>query len=146
MRAGAPTRLRSTIEAATSLATACGSKTITLHPVWVWAVVHGHKPVENPGWPVKYRGRLAVHAGRGNAVEDERARAELARLGVDVPADVGTVELVDCVRKDSGELWPDERLAHPLAAGPVCWLLEGEQPLDEPVPMAGRQGIWEAVF
>lgn len=115
-------------------------------------VVHGHKPVENRGWLVKYRGRLAIHAGRGNAVEDERARAELARLGVKVPDDVlrsavvGTVVLVDCVRKGSGEFWPDGRLAHPLAKGPVCWLLEGEQPLAEPVPMSGRQGIWEAMF
>lgn len=127
-------------------------KAITLHPVWAWAVVHGHKPVENRGWSVKYRGRLAIHAGRGNAAEDERARAELARLGVEVPDDVprsaivGTVELVDCVRKGSGELWPDERLAHPLAAGPVCWLLEDEHPLDEPVPVPGRQGLWEATL
>lgn len=127
-------------------------KAITLHPVWAWAVVHGHKPVENRGWSVKYRGRLAIHSSRGNAAEDERARAELARLGVKVPDDlprsaiVGTVELVDCVRKGSGELWPDERLAHPLATGPVCWLLEGERLLDEPVPMSGRQGIWEAAF
>ncbi len=97
-------------------------------------------------------GRLAIHAGRGNPAEGEWAWAELARLGVKVPDDVprsaivGTVELVDCVRKGSGELWPDERLAHPLASGPVCWLLEDAQALDELVSMPGRQGIWEAAF
>lgn len=122
--------------------------TITLHPACGLAVVYGHKLVECRAWPIKYRGRLAIHAGRGNPVEGEWAWAELTRLGVKVPDEeprsvmVGTVELVDCVRKGSGELWPDERLTHPLASGPVCWLLECEQPLDEPVPMPGQQGIW----
>lgn len=114
--------------------------------------MHGHKPAENRGWSAKYRGRLAIHAGRGNPAEDDRARAELARLGVEVPGEVrrstivGTVERVDCVRKGSGELRPDERLEHPLASDPVCWLLENARPLDQPVSMLGRQGIWEAVF
>ncbi len=81
-------------------------KTPKRHPAWGWAVVYGHKPVQCRAWPVKYRGRLAIHAGRGNPAEDEWAWGELARLGVKVPDDVprraiaGTVEMVDCVRKE----------------------------------------------
>lgn len=84
-------------------------KTPAPQPAWGWAVVYGHKPVQCRVWPVKYRGRLAIHAGCGNPAEEERARAELARLGVEVPDDVrrwaivGMVEMVDCVCRGGGE-------------------------------------------
>lgn len=95
-------------------------KTPAPHPASAWAVVYGHQSVQCRAWPVKYRGRLAIHAGRGNAAEDERARAELARLGVNVPdnvrrsAIVGMVEMIDCLWSKRPGFWRDACLTYPL--------------------------------
>ena len=37
-------------------------KTLTIHPVWAWAIVHGHKRVENRTWRTAHRGPLLIHA------------------------------------------------------------------------------------
>jgi hypothetical protein len=33
----------------------------TIHGLWAWAIVNGHKRVENCSWPVNYRGDLWIH-------------------------------------------------------------------------------------
>ena len=66
-------------------------KAIVVYPVWAWAIVHGHKPVENRSWHTQHRGPLLIQASQdtvdsrqGNA----RARKILAELGVTVPDEV----------------------------------------------------------
>ena len=82
-------------------------KAITIHPVWAWAIIHGHKPVENRTWHTRHRGRLAIHASAESSRSrrsDAEAREILASIGVTVPdeiptgAIVGTVAVVDSIR------------------------------------------------
>jgi hypothetical protein len=114
-----------------------------VHPVWAWAIVHGHKRVENRTWRVRYRGPLAIHAtAKHGGAEEIAARAALAALGVEVPAEiprsaiVGTVTLRDIVPY-SPDLADD-----PLATGPYCWLLEDVQSLRRVLPARGILGLW----
>lgn len=121
-------------------------KALTIHPVWAWAIMAGHKRVENRTWATKHRGRLAIHAAANSAAarkSDAIARQTLAAVGIEVPEEVtsgallGTVELVDIVEA------ADDRVAGDhLATGPLCWMLEDPRPLSEPVPMKGQQSIW----
>ncbi len=131
-------------------------KAITIDPVWAWAIMHGPKRVENRTWATSHRGPLLIHAG-SNTSREAAARAELARLGIDVPEEIprgailGTVELVDVVRypdQDAdGRLFdddPHDLAADPLATGPVCWILRNPRPLPAPIICGGRQRLWEA--
>lgn len=31
---------------------------------WAWLIVNGHKDIENRDWPTKFRGLVAIHAGK----------------------------------------------------------------------------------
>lgn len=31
---------------------------------WAWLIVNGHKDIENREWPTRYRGPVAIHAGK----------------------------------------------------------------------------------
>jgi hypothetical protein len=97
-------------------------KTITVFPIWAWAIIFGPKHVENRFWPTTYRGRLAIHAGVNRKAEDDD-RAFLDSLVIAVPAGLaggvilGTVDLVGC-EPYAGPLKRD-----PLACGDYSWIL-----------------------
>jgi hypothetical protein len=140
-------------------------KVLTVKQPWAWAIMAGHKRVENRTWLTRYRGPLAIHAG---LKIDPAGYAALAAIGVRGPwsevrgneprttdhglilgAILGIVDLVDVVRMDqedcAGEfLFPPSAFRlPPLSTGPYCWLLANPRPLPEPIPMPGRQGLWE---
>ena len=116
-------------------------KTITVHPIWAWAIVRGFKRVENRSWPTQYRGRLAIHAGTNRKTESAD-RLFVERLGLRVPggiagrAIIGTVDLVAC-QPYAGEITDD-----PWACGPWCWILENPRCFFEPIPASGKLSFW----
>jgi len=127
-------------------------KAITIHPVWAWAIVHGHKRVENRTWRTRYRGPLLIHASACSTASrrsDELARAALAAIGVDVPACVptaaivGSVNVVDVVAAGQRQRALDR---DPLATGPWCWCLEHARAFREPIPARGAQSLWDAAI
>ena len=117
---------------------------LTIQQPWAWAIVAGHKPVENRKWRTNYRGRLWIHAGKSLARHGE-ATAFIERLGLVVPADlplgaiVGSVELVDVISLDEARRRPD---AEPWASGPWCWVLRDPQPLATPIVCRGQMGLF----
>jgi hypothetical protein len=126
-------------------------KAITIHPVWAWAIVHGHKPVENRTWRTKHRGPLLIHASAVSPASkrsDAIALAIFTKLGIEVPetvptgAIVGRVELVDCIARDGADAGaipgPEE-----LAGGPVCFVLAQPEAFEEPIPWRGMQRFFE---
>jgi len=127
-------------------------KAITIDPVWAWAIVYGHKRVENRTWHTRHRGRLAIHASAESSRSrraDAEAREILASIGVTVPdevptgAIVGTVKVVDSIRlTPQGAFGFASLQVEPLATGPVCWLFENPKRLRKPIPAKGSQGLW----
>jgi hypothetical protein len=123
-------------------------KVLSIKQPWAWAILAGHKRVENRSWPTDHRGPLAIHAGRQDDPEGYRL---LAELGIEVPDDlprgaiVGTVELLDVVRVEDGPtLFDTHDLGDdPFATGPFCWILGAPQPLPQPVQCRGRLGLFE---
>jgi hypothetical protein len=120
---------------------------LTLWRPWPWLILHGGKDVENREWRTNYRGPMYVHAGQ--AWQDLDLDAMLRDGGVDPAAIrresdhptgiVGMVDLVDLC--DSLHLgangcgrWAVPDVYH--------WRLADPRPFDEPVPCAGRQGLW----
>lgn len=103
-------------------------KAISIKQPWAWAILHAGKNVENRTWATKYRGPLAIHAGKAYDHEGEAFLRNV--MGLDVPADlpkggiVGVVEVMDCVTS------PDQVWGSPeWFSGPYGWVLGSAIPL-----------------
>ena len=115
-------------------------RALTVCQPWAWAIVDGHKLVENRTRLTKYRGPLVIHAGKSMAW-DEHGRQFLAKMGLRVPerlplgAIVGVVDLVDCVRVEdlARSAW---------ASGPFCWVLSNPRKV-APMAWSGQLGLWQ---
>lgn len=131
---------------------------LTIDAPWAWAIVHGHKRIENRIWRTTHRGPLAIHASR-SARSDAAAAAIFADLGIEAPTGealqalrgrvLGVVDVTDVVaypdaagdglfdQGDRQQLRDD-----PFASGPYCWLLANHVALDAPPAIAGKQTLW----
>lgn len=113
-----------------------GSRVLTLKQPWATLVMDGHKPIENRGWKVNYRGDLWIHAGVGvdqEGLEDALSGPLVA--GRELPRGVvlGRVRLVDMVQ-DADSPW--------AIPGQWHWVMADPRPLETPIPAAGMPGLW----
>ena len=84
-------------------------KALSVMQPWAWLIVNRHKAIENRDWPTRYRGPIAIHAGRKVDAEcdgdlgmcchpvtgdhyDPGIPVEWERGGI-----VGVADIVDCV-------------------------------------------------
>lgn len=134
-------------------------KALTIDAPWAWAIVHGHKRVENRTWRTNHRGPLAIHAGRSTR-SDAAAAAVFAELGIQAPTGedldllrgrvLGVVDVVGVANyppDTAGDGLGDEAappwLANdPFATGPRCWVLANPVALSDPNLFSGKQGLW----
>lgn len=122
-------------------------KALTIHAPWVWAILAGHKRVENRSWTTTYRGRLAIHAGRSRA-SDPRATALFHELGILFPDDfergaiLGTVELAEILpQAEYLAKYGADPVNRAMAFGPLCWVLKNPVPC-VPIPCGGALSLW----
>ena len=117
------------------------ARALTIRQPWAWAVVAGHKDVENRSWSTPFRGTIAIHAGYA---EDLEAYADLvAERGRELAipayeqmtrgAIVGVVDLVDCVERHTSSWF----------GGPYGFVLANARMLDRPIECRGQLGLWE---
>ncbi len=128
-------------------------KAITLHQPWAWLIAEGLKRYETRSWPTRYRGPLAIHAGKRPVrvrelhhyivdVLEERSHTDLSPLPFG--AVICIVDLVDCIPTDKlqrgmGSLqWAFGN----FAPGRFAWKLENVRKI-EPVVINGARGLWE---
>lgn len=133
-------------------------KAITLHQPWASAIVLGLKEYETRHWQIYHRGHLAIHAGK--TWNDNLARISInlafmfpacKPLAKTLPlgAMLGIVKVIDCVpSEDLVTVWgglrisKQERRLGNYAPGRYAWKLEVVELFDEPIPCAGKQGLW----
>lgn len=120
---------------------------LTVREPWGWAIISGHKPIENRRWePGLEPGDLfALHVGR---VTEWKALAYIrARHGIHVPQNelyAGAI-LGVCrfrgivVRGEEQRLTNRERR---WFTGRVGWRIEVVLRFEQPVPCNGRLGLW----
>lgn len=118
-------------------------KVLTIRQPWAWAVIYAGKDVENRRWQTSYRGPLLIHAAK----EADRNGAERLLWTMPDPeafgqpreafqargAIIGLVRLVD-ILTDSPSRWAESHCYH--------WVLEAPVPVDHPIPLPGRQRLW----
>lgn len=120
-------------------------KALTICQPYAELIARGDKPIENRTWGTRYRGPLAIHAGKSRAwlsIDDDDPRAN---YGVDVTAIsfgavVAVARLRGCCRIED---LPLDLRDHMHAEGPWCWILEDVQRLPMPIACNGAQGLWE---
>jgi hypothetical protein len=115
-------------------------KAISIQQPWAWLIVNGYKDVENRSWPTKYRGTIAIHAGKkfdydghfwvlNNFPELEIPEVHTAynRGGI-----VGVSSIIDCVTSYDSEWF----------FGKYGFVLSGSSPKPL-IPLRGQLGIFE---
>ncbi|MDB5311706.1 MAG: hypothetical protein JWO38_5908 [Gemmataceae bacterium] len=114
-------------------------KCLTVCQPWAQLIVYHDKRIENRSRRTHHRGKLAIHAGLSKRwLAEYMQQYPLAmfipplRFGVIV----GTVDLVDCVPLSEVE-------GQPYATGPWCWILANPEPLEIPIPLKGRLGLFD---
>lgn len=135
-------------------------KCLTICQPYAHLIVIGEKRVENRTWPTRHRGPLLIHAGVSRQWMDESEDQAAQRFGDPLVfgAVVGRCELAGCVPRgmidvilanddlahlsEIASRWP-WLPAHEHAHGPWCWVLENVERFAVPVPMKGRQGLFD---
>lgn len=131
-------------------------KAITIRQPYAQLIVRGLKRYETRSFATKFRGALAIHAGK-TPVEDtlrtmdedtvQRLRFELGELeDLPVGAVIGAVFIEDCIPVDAAfraKITEEERAVGDYSDGRYAWLL-ADTPLElsRPIPCAGAQGFW----
>ena len=110
---------------------------------YAWALFNG-KPIENRRWPIRYRGRLLIHASKFTREVEDIRRLIQTDMHVQVPpisqlafgAILGVVEIYDCKWSSvpSACGWGVPNAYH--------WHLRNQTLLDSPIPYRGAQGIF----
>lgn len=129
-------------------------KALTISQPFASLIAAGEKWVENRNWPTKYRGPLAIHAGKGTQY---LSLAELRKYQTGQV--IAVANLVACVsygdvcnmvnQPEWVQRWIGgtrrtwwEVFNHSHTEGPWCWILDSVWAID-PVDASGRQGLWD---
>ena len=134
-------------------------KAITIKQPWATLIALGEKQFETRSWQTKYRGPLAIHAGKSidkDACRCEPIHSTLAKHGYsenNLPVGVilATSILKDCykVLPDSaflsnGELISDNEIYFgDFSEGRYAWQLQSVEMLRRPIQAKGQLSIWE---
>jgi hypothetical protein len=120
-------------------------KAITLIQPWASLIADGRKKVETRSWGTKYRGPLAIHAGKSS---DKEAMRDFGyRHPIVSGAIICLAELYDC-RQMTGDLIRQYADSEELRygnweVGRWAWFLRNVHVLDPPEKIRGALGLWE---
>lgn len=125
-------------------------KALSLWQPWASLMAAGVKRHETRHWATAYRGPIAVHAAKTldlagapdllcEAVHGPYWSRDLPR-GVVIA--VGRLTACDPAERVADHLTPADRAAGNFARGRFAWRVEDVRRLVEPIPLIGRQGLF----
>lgn len=120
-------------------------RAVTICQPYASLIATGQKRVENRSWPVKFRGGIAIHAGRSR--QWLHSWDGLIPDPLPFGAVIARANLVACLPIDEIRRGLHDRQfpwlrEHEHTEGPWCWVLDGVRAFPEPIPASGAQGIW----
>lgn len=131
-------------------------KALTISQPFATLIGDGRKWVENRCWPTKYRGPLAIHAGKGTQyltrtqLEDFPTGCVLAVANLAACVELRAAQAVASrdpragIRRIAGTNRTYRQfLSHRHTEGPYCWVLSDVFRLHKPIVASGKQGLWE---
>jgi hypothetical protein len=131
-------------------------KAITIWQPWAQLVAIGAKEYETRTFAPKYRGPVAIHAGKrkqwgGMVIPYEPFRTPLRDAGIvtyeTLPLGcvvaVGELTAIYATRELFLKLSKQERDFGDFTPGRYAWRIQNMRMLEEPIPVKGQQGLWE---
>ena len=121
-------------------------KAFTVYQPYAYAIIAGLKQYETRPRRTHIRGRVAVHAAKGNpkfvTLAVDMALPETMKLHYG--AVLGTVEIVDCVPVEAiiHTLSEREKALGDYSPGRFAWVLKNPVAFPAPVQVKGKQGWW----
>jgi activating signal cointegrator 1 len=119
---------------------------LTISQPYASLIASGEKWIENRRWETKYRGPLAIHAGKGTQYLDRKQLTGYPTGVVAVASMVACFRIADLDRLGDQlatvGLTVEAVRQHEHAEGPWCWLLRDVRRLRVPCPCSGAQGLW----
>lgn len=124
-------------------------RAITVWQPWAWAIVAGHKPVENRSWapPEALVGEvLVIHAGKKFDFENEALVEQICGLDclppqADARGIIGVATLDRVIDAQDGTC-EDPLLVSPWFSGRFGWVLRDADAFPTPIECQGKQGLW----
>jgi hypothetical protein len=119
-------------------------KALSIMQPWAWLIVNRHKAIENRDWPTRFRGPVAIHAGKK---VDLPAAMEVTNgihpvtgeiSAIEAPdrwqtgGIVGVADIVDCVTS----------AVSPWFVGRYGFVLANQRPVDF-IPVRGELGFFD---
>lgn len=137
-------------------------KAITIWQPWAGLIAAGIKQNETRSWATRYRGPIAIHAAQKpmrvswlTVVSDEAAEVIYRRLNLpeifnglnifQTGCIVAIANLSDCIKitpEYISTLSDDELALGDYTPGRYAWKMTDIKKLDMPIPVKGRQGLW----
>lgn len=132
-------------------------KALTLHQPWASFIAWGDKRFETRHWKTNYRGEIAIHAAKtmpayaADFCHEPEIEELLSERNVwhlnELPCGVVVciARLVAChqIPNRSLDISDTERMLGDWSPGRFAWELTMVDPLEEPIPARGAQGLWD---
>lgn len=130
-------------------------KALSMWQPWATLIMLEIKLHETRHWATKYRGDLVIHAAKRPM--DARGIALIKQLQEmdcpDVPVieeieygkALGIVNLFDCIKTEElVSVSKYDLLCGNFEHGRFAWAMNNVRPFEQPIPMVGRQTLWNA--
>ena len=136
-------------------------KAITILQPWASLIACGAKQIETRSWATKYRGPIAIHAGKALPSNDRQIIAdtlyEKQQFHLPLGAVIAIADLVDCVKVIGFDKFANSPILDrkewllqdakefafgDYTIGRYAWILDNVRTI-EPVPAKGMQRLWE---
>lgn len=113
---------------------------------WAWLIVNRHKAIENRDWPTRFRGPVAIHAGKKIDIEaaedvqccihpvtgEDASWDHFVEAGKGTGGIVGVADIVDCITASD----------NPWFVGRYGFVLANQRPV-EFIPVKGQLGFFD---
>lgn len=133
-------------------------KALTIWQPWAQLLATGTKNIETRSWGTRYRGPILIHAAKVDHQyivlryphESFQYFEEAEAIYKDFPlgAIIGQANLSECIQMDQGycdrmkEQNPEEYAFGNYEPGRYAWVMKDAVLFDKPIPVKGRQGLW----
>ncbi len=116
---------------------------LSIHQPWSWLICAGAKRIENRTWKTDFRGTIAIHASTSQSVlrdclsEIASDQTEFKLTDFAFGAIIGLADIVDI------QVYGREHESDFCASGPYCWRMANSRLLKKPIPLTGKQNLFD---
>lgn len=132
-------------------------KAISLWQIWASLIRYNLKEFETRSWGTRYRGKLVIHAAKTREElwnGPDLGYRLLRQAGASIEelpfgAALCVADLVDCIRMTPAFIalqTSQERAFGLWQVGRYAWKLANVRPFPAPIPMSGKQGLFECTL